>query len=160
MTRIGFGYDSHRLVEGRDLILGGVRIDHELGLSGHSDADPVLHAVTDAMLGALAAGDIGTLFPDSDPRWKDADSGVFVAKALGLAKDAGYAVANCDVVILAEAPRLGPHREAMRRRIAELLGVEPGRVGVKAKSNERMGFVGRGEGIAAMAVVLLTADDD
>ncbi len=157
MTRIGFGYDSHRLVEGRDLIIGGVRIEHELGLSGHSDGDAVLHAVTDALLGALAAGDIGQLFPDTDDRWKDADSSVFVAKAMGIATEAGYSVANCDVVIIAESPRLGPHREAIQRRIADLLGVEPGRVGVKAKSNERMGFVGRGEGIAAMAAVLLTA---
>ena len=159
MTRVGFGYDSHRLVEGRQLVLGGVPIEHATGLSGHSDGDAVLHAVTDAILGALAAGDIGQWFPDSDEQWKDADSATFVSEAVSFAGDKGYVVANCDVVILAEAPALGPHREAMQRRIAELLRCEPDAVGVKAKTNERMGFVGRGEGIAAMAAVLLAAGE-
>jgi len=161
MVRVGFGYDSHRFAaagpetaEG-PLVLGGVRIPHDRGLAGHSDADAVLHAVTDAILGALAAGDIGEHFPDAEPRWKDADSGAFVAEAVRLAHERGLAVGNCDVTILAEAPRLGPHKERMRESIAGLLGVEADRVSVKAKTGEGMGFVGRGEGIAAMAVVLL-----
>lgn len=157
MTRIGFGYDSHRLVKGRPLILGGVRIDYELGLSGHSDGDAVLHAVTDAILGAMAEGDIGQWFPDSDPRWEGAAGDKFVSTVVAAARTKGYVVGNCDIVILAEAPKLSAHRDAMRRQIADLLGVEPDRVGVKAKTNEKMGFVGRGEGIVAMATVLLTS---
>jgi 2-C-methyl-D-erythritol 2,4-cyclodiphosphate synthase len=155
MTRVGFGYDSHRLVEGRPLVLGGVRIDHPAGLTGHSDGDVLLHAVTDAVLGALAAGDIGQWFPDTDPQWKDADSATFLAEAVRHAQQQGYVVGNCDVVVLAERPKLADHREAMQRRVAELLEADPAAVGVKAKTNEQMGFVGRGEGIVAMAAVLL-----
>jgi len=155
MFRIGFGYDSHRFAAGRPLMLGGVRIEHELGLAGHSDADAVLHAITDAVLGAIAAGDIGERFPDSDPRWKGADSAVFVAEAVRLAAERGCRVVNCDVTVLAEAPRLGPDKARMAGRIAELLGVAPDAVAVKAKTNEQMGAIGRKEGIAALAAVLL-----
>lgn len=137
-------------------MLGGVRIEHSLGLAGHSDADAVLHAITDAVLGALAAGDIGEMFPDSDPRWKDADSRQFLHAAVALAAQRGLHVVNCDVTVLAEQPRLSPHKQAMRASIAELLGVAAADVAVKAKTNERMGFVGRQEGLAAMAVVLLS----
>ena len=159
MLRIGLGYDSHRFAVGRPLVLGGVRIEHEQGLAGHSDADAVLHAVTDAILGALAAGDVGEVFPDSDPRWADVDSAVFVAEAMRLAAEQGCKVVNCDVTVLAEAPRLGPYKRRMAERIAELLGVAPEAVSVKAKTNERMGAIGRREGVAAMAAVLLAADE-
>jgi 2-C-methyl-D-erythritol 4-phosphate cytidylyltransferase/2-C-methyl-D-erythritol 2,4-cyclodiphosphate synthase len=155
MTRVGFGYDSHRFAAGRPLMLGGVRVEHTLGLAGHSDADAALHAVTDAILGALGAGDIGEHFPDADPRWRDADSAVFVRHAMDLARTAGLRVGNCDVTILCEAPRLSPYKAAMKARIAELLGVSPDQVSVKAKTNEGMGWVGRGEGSAVFAVVLL-----
>jgi 2-C-methyl-D-erythritol 2,4-cyclodiphosphate synthase len=155
MSRIGFGYDSHRFAPGRDLVLGGLRIEHDRGLAGHSDADAVLHAITDAILGAIAAGDIGELFPDSDPQWKGADSAAFVREALRLAGLQGLAVGNCDVTVLAERPKLGPLKKAMAARIAELLGCPVERVAVKAKTNEQMGFVGRGEGIAAFAAVLM-----
>jgi 2-C-methyl-D-erythritol 4-phosphate cytidylyltransferase/2-C-methyl-D-erythritol 2,4-cyclodiphosphate synthase len=136
-------------------VLGGLRIEHEQGLAGHSDADAVLHAITDAILGAIAAGDIGELFPDSDPRWAGADSSAFVLHALHLAERQRLFVGNCDVTVLAEAPKLGPLKKAMAARIAELLACPADRVCVKAKTNERMGFVGRSEGIAAFAVVLL-----
>ncbi len=136
-------------------MLGGVRVEYDKGLAGHSDADAVLHAVTDAVLGALAAGDIGELFPDSDPKWAGADSAAFVRHATELATQAGMQVGNCDVTILAEAPKLGPLKQAMATRIAELLACPPEQVSVKAKTNEQMGFVGRGEGIAAVAVVML-----
>ena len=158
MQRIGLGYDSHRFAPGRPLVLGGVRIEHEQGLAGHSDADAVLHAITDAILGAIAAGDIGELFPDTDPQYKDADSALFVRHAVKLAKEAGCHVGNCDVTVLAERPKLAPYKQAMRSRIAELLGVEPEAVSVKAKTNEGMGFIGKGEGIAAIAVVMLTSN--
>ena len=155
MPRIGLGYDSHRFSAGRPLVLGGVRIDYELGLAGHSDADAVLHAVTDAILGAIASGDIGQMFPDTDPQWAGADSGQFVRQALELARQRRFRVANCDVTVIAERPKLAPHRQAMRENIAKLLRLEVDAVSVKAKTNEAMGFVGRGEGIAAMAAVLL-----
>lgn len=155
MARIGFGYDSHRFAPGRTLMLGGLRVEYDKGLAGHSDADAVLHAVTDAVLGALAAGDIGELFPDSDPKWAGADSAAFVRHAAKLASEAGMQIGNCDVTILAEAPKLGPLKQAMAARIAELLACPADRVSVKAKTNEKMGFVGRGEGIAAAAVVML-----
>jgi len=155
MTRVGLGYDSHRFAAGRPLVLGGVRIEHSQGLAGHSDADAALHAVTDAILGAIGAGDIGEHFPDSDARWKGADSGAFVLHAMDLARRAGLRVANCDVTVLCESPKLGPHKAAMKAKIAELLGVPADRVGVKAKTNEGMGWIGRGEGLGAMAVVLL-----
>ena len=156
MVRIGLGYDCHRVAAGRPLLLGGVRIDHETGLAGHSDADAVLHAVTDAVLGAVAAGDIGELFPDTDPRWAGCDSSLFVRQAVRIAAEQGCRVVNCDVTVLAEAPRLGPHKRRMAQRIAELLGCEPAAVAVKAKTNEQMGAIGRGEGLAVLAAVLLT----
>lgn len=155
MTRVGFGYDSHRFAAGRPLVLGGVRVEHTVGLAGHSDADAVLHAVTDAVLGAIGAGDIGEHFPDADPRWRDVDSAVFVRHAMDLAHKAGCRVGNCDVTILCEAPRLSPYKASMRARVAELLCVSPDQVSVKAKTNEGMGWVGRGEGSAVFAVVLL-----
>jgi len=136
-------------------MLGGVRLEHPLGLAGHSDGDAVLHAVTDAILGALAAGDIGEHFPDTDPRWAGADSAIFVSHAVELAKSGGYTVANCDVVVLAEKPMISPHKLAMRDKIATLLGAPVECVSVKAKTNEQMGLVGRGEGIAVMAAVML-----
>ena len=163
MYRIGQGYDSHRLVPGRPLVLAGVPFDHELGLAGHSDADVVFHAVTDAVLGAVAAGDIGEHFPDSDPRWAGAGSGQFLLEAVRLAREAGYDVCNCDVTVLAERPRLGAHKSGMRANLAGALGCEAAAVSVKAKTNEQMGAVGRGEGISAQAVVLLrrrTGSDD
>ena len=155
MSRVGIGYDSHRFAPDRPLVLGGVPFEGGTGLAGHSDADAVLHAVTDAVLGALAAGDTGTLFPDTDERWRNADSSLFVRHAVGLAAEQGCRVVNCDIVVVAEEPRIGPRADRMSNRIAELLGVEPGCVSVKAKTNEGMGFVGRREGLAAMAVVLL-----
>jgi len=157
MQRIGFGYDSHRFAVGRALMLGGVEIPHDHGLDGHSDADAVLHAITDAILGALAAGDIGELFPDTDPQWKDADSSVFVKHAAAMAREQGLVVGNCDVTVLAERPKLSQHKLAMRRRIAELLGIEPEAVSVKAKTAEGMGQIGSGEGLAVMAVAMLTS---
>ena len=155
MSRIGFGYDSHRFQAGRPLVLGGVQIEHDRGLAGHSDADAALHALTDAILGAMAAGDIGDLFPDSDPELADTDSAAFVRHATALAADAGFRVGNCDVTIIAESPMLSPYKDTMRHKIAEMLGVDPKAVSVKAKTNEGMGFVGRGQGIAALAAVLL-----
>lgn len=155
MQRIGMGYDSHRFAPGRPLVLGGVRIEHDRGLAGHSDADAALHALTDAILGALGEDDIGQHFPDTDPQWKDADSSRFVRHAVELAGRRGWSVANCDLTIVAEQPKLGPHKQAMKHRIAELLGVPAERVAVKAKTNERMGWIGRGEGLAVMAAVLL-----
>jgi 2-C-methyl-D-erythritol 2,4-cyclodiphosphate synthase len=158
MNRIGFGYDSHRFAPGRPLVLGGVRIEHELGLAGHSDADAVLHALTDAILGAVGEGDIGELFPDTDPQWKDADSRQFLSAAVERARAAGYVVANADLTIVTESPRLKAHKPAMRDAIADLLGVEASRVNVKAKTNERMGWIGRGEGVAAIAAVMMSKD--
>jgi 2-C-methyl-D-erythritol 2,4-cyclodiphosphate synthase len=158
MNRIGFGYDSHRFEEGRPLILGGVAIDHPQGLAAHSDGDAVLHAVTDAILGAVAAGDIGEHFPNTDPANANADSARFVAHAVELAAEQGYLVVNCDVTVIAEAPKLGEHKQAMREAIAHLLGVCATRVAVKAKTNEQMGAIGRGEGIAAMAAVMLCSN--
>ena len=158
MQRVGFGYDSHRFVAGRPLVLGGVTIDHALGLDGHSDADAALHAITDAILGAIGSGDIGEHFDDSDPRWDGADSETFVRAAVAMAAERGLGVVNCDVTILAEQPKLTDYKPAMKARIASMLGVAPDRVAVKAKTNEGMGAVGRGEGLAAMAVVMLGSD--
>ena len=137
------------------MVLGGVEIPHPLGLAGHSDADAVLHAITDAVLGAVGAGDIGMIFPDDDPRWAGADSSQFLRHAVKLAGDKGLRVGNCDVTILAEQPTIGPHRRAIQERIAELLGTNPADVCIKAKTGEGMGFIGRGEGIAVLAVVLV-----
>lgn len=157
MFKVGFGYDSHRFANHRALVLGGLRISDKGGLSGHSDADVVLHAVTDAILGAIAAGDIGEAFPDDDPQWKDADSGIFVRHAVSLAKDLGYSVSHCDVTVLAEMPKLQPYKKAMRESMASLLDAPPEAVSVKAKTNEGMGFIGRGEGVAAIAAVTLSS---
>ena len=150
--RVGMGYDVHRLAEGEELWLGGIRIEHDRGLAGHSDADVALHAIVDALLGAIANGDIGSHFPPSDPQWKGASSDRFLAHAARLVTDAGYAVGNIDLTIICEAPKIGPHRQAMRGRIADLLGVDINAISVKATTTERLGFTGRGEGIAAQAI--------
>lgn len=153
--RIGQGYDCHRLVEGRKLIIGGVEIGHHLGLLGHSDADVLLHAVTDALLGAAALGDIGRHFPDTDPSFKGADSRQLLRAAYAKVKEAGYVLGNLDATIIAQAPKMAPHIPAMRANLAADLEVDPGQVNVKAKTNEKMGFLGREEGIAVDAVALL-----
>jgi 2-C-methyl-D-erythritol 2,4-cyclodiphosphate synthase len=153
--RVGHGYDSHRFVPGRRLVLGGVEIPSELGLDGHSDADAVAHAITDALLGAAALGDIGTHFPPSDRRWKDADSMAILARVVALLEGENYQVVNVDVTVIAERTRIGPHAEAMRRRIAEAIGIAPRHVSVKGKTNEGMGWEGAGEGLAVMAVALI-----
>lgn len=155
MIRVGNGWDIHRLVEGRPLRLAGIEVPFDRGSLGHSDGDVVLHALCDAILGALGAGDIGSHFPDTDPRWRGADSAVFVAHAVELAGRDGYAVGNVDATVLAERPRLAPHAAAMRARLAALLGVDPARVNIKAKTMEGLDAVGRGEAIAASVVVLL-----
>jgi 2-C-methyl-D-erythritol 2,4-cyclodiphosphate synthase len=157
MIRVGIGYDSHRFVDGRPLVLGGVKIPHARGLGGHSDADAVAHALTDAILGAAAAGEIGQLFPDSDPQWKDADSMELLRTAHELVRGQGYAFAQADLTIITEQPKLSPHLGAMAARLAEKLGARPGSVSLKAKTNEGMGFIGRGEGIAVIAVATLEA---
>jgi 2-C-methyl-D-erythritol 4-phosphate cytidylyltransferase/2-C-methyl-D-erythritol 2,4-cyclodiphosphate synthase len=160
MVRIGTGYDVHRLAAGEELWLCGVRIEHDKGLAGHSDADVGLHAVVDALLGACARGDIGDHFPPSDPRWKEASSDQFIAHAVDLADKAGYRVGNVDVTLICEKPRIGPHREAMRGKLAALLGVDLAQVSVKATTTERLGFTGREEGIAAQAVATLVPRED
>jgi 2-C-methyl-D-erythritol 2,4-cyclodiphosphate synthase len=149
------GYDSHRFGPGRRLVLGGVEIPHDMGLIGHSDADALAHAVIDALLGAAGLGDIGRMFPDSDPRWKDADSMAMLAAVVGMVLEAGYEVSNVDCVVVAERPRIASHVEDMRRAFGRA-GIPPRAVSIKGKTNERMGFTGRGEGIAAMAVCLLS----
>lgn len=154
--RVGQGYDSHRLVEGRPLILGGVEIPFELGLDGHSDADVLLHAITDAVLGAAALGDIGQHFPPSDPKWKGADSRVLLKAVVALAKDKGWTVVNCDATIVAERPKIGPHMSTIRKSVADTLGVSEDVVNIKAKTNEKMDAVGRMEGMMAQAVVLMS----
>jgi 2-C-methyl-D-erythritol 2,4-cyclodiphosphate synthase len=153
--RIGEGWDIHALVEGRKLILGGVEIPHTKGLLGHSDADALLHAITDALLGAAALGDIGTHFPDTDATFKGADSGALLAHAASLIKARGYTIGNVDSTIIAQAPKMAPHIAAMRERIAGLLGIAVDQVNVKAKTAEKMGPVGEGLAIEARAVVLL-----
>jgi 2-C-methyl-D-erythritol 2,4-cyclodiphosphate synthase len=157
MIRVGIGYDSHRFEEGRPLVLGGIRIPHPRGLAGHSDADAVAHALIDAMLGAAAAGDIGQHFPDTDPKWKGADSMELLRSAHQLVRERGFALAQADLTIITEQPRLGPHLAAMAAKLAERLGAPPGSVSLKAKTNEGMGFIGRGEGIAVLAVATLEA---
>jgi 2-C-methyl-D-erythritol 2,4-cyclodiphosphate synthase len=156
--RVGQGYDVHALVPERKLILGGVIIPHALGLQGHSDADVLLHAITDAVLGAAGLGDIGHMFPDTEERWRDADSRVLLRGALAAVHAAGWRVGNVDCTVIAQAPRIAPHVAAMRDNIAADLGVAPECVNVKGKTTERLGFVGRGEGIAAEAVALLLCD--
>jgi 2-C-methyl-D-erythritol 4-phosphate cytidylyltransferase/2-C-methyl-D-erythritol 2,4-cyclodiphosphate synthase len=153
--RTGTGFDVHRLAEGEELWLCGVRLAHDRGLTGHSDADVALHAVVDAILGAAGAGDIGQHFPPSDPRWRGAPSSRFIQHAVALAHEAGLRVGNVDLTVICEAPKIGPHRDAMRARLAELLGVAIEAVNVKATTTERLGFAGRGEGIAAQAVATL-----
>ena len=157
-VKIGIGYDIHPLVEGRPLILGGVTIPHTRGLAGHSDADALAHAVSDALLGALGMGDIGQHFSDTDPAWKGADSLRLLEKVVGMMRDAGYRVSNVDTVIIAEAPKLAPHRDAMQANLARVLGCPVQRVNVKATTHEKLGTLGRGEGIAAMAVCLLAIE--
>jgi 2-C-methyl-D-erythritol 2,4-cyclodiphosphate synthase len=153
--RIGTGFDAHRLVDGRPLMLGGVRIDHPCGLEGHSDGDCLLHAVCDAILGALAAGDMGRHFPSSDARWKDAPSLRFLERVAALMEEKGYALVNLDCTLIADAPPLAPHLDAMRAGIAAALGAPIESISVKAKSTDGLGAMGRREGIAAQASVLL-----
>lgn len=153
--RVGFGYDSHRLVEGRPLMLGGLHVPHHLGSLGHSDADVLLHALCDALLGALALGDIGSHFPDTDPAYKGADSRKLLAAVVKLINDKGWNVGNVDCTVVLERPKLRPHIDGMRTVIAELLGVALDGVSVKATTNEKMGFAGREEGVCAYAVALL-----
>lgn len=153
--RIGQGIDFHAFQAGRRLVLGGVEIPHDKGLQGHSDADAVIHALCDAVLGALGLGDIGTHFPDTDPRWKDADSRVFLREVARMAGEKGWTVGNADMTVLAQRPRLAPYIPEMRRRMAEDLGIDLDKISVKATTTERLGAVGREEGVAAWAVVLL-----
>ena len=153
--RIGHGYDVHRLVEGRDLILGGVKIEHSLGLLGHSDADVLLHAVSDALLGAAGLGDIGKHFPDTDPRYKGADSLELLRIVGEKVRTAGYRVSNVDVTMIAQRPKLRPHIEAMEANIASALGIGGDRINVKATTEEKLGFTGEGLGMACHAVCLL-----
>ncbi|MDB6028067.1 MAG: ispDF [Verrucomicrobiales bacterium] len=152
MTHVGIGYDVHQLVEGRKLILGGVEIAHTKGLDGHSDADVLMHAICDAVLGALGERDIGTFFPNTDPRWHNAPSKIFLQEAARQVSFRGGKIINIDATLIGEEPKIKPHIDGMKFQIAEALGLNPSRVGVKATTNERMGFIGRGEGIAAMAV--------
>ena len=154
--RIGQGYDVHRLVAERPLILGGIEIPYEKGLLGHSDADVLLHAISDALLGAAALGDIGAHFPDSDPAYRGADSAELLRVVGGLIRASGYEIGNIDSTVVCQAPKLAPHIASMRARIAEVLALPVGAVSVKASTEEHMGFTGRGEGIAAHAVCLLT----
>lgn len=153
--RIGHGYDVHRLVEGRRLILGGVEIEHTLGLLGHSDADVLLHAIADALLGACAMGDIGGMFPDTDEKWKDADSLKLLEAVVERVADAGYIIENIDATVIAQKPKLMPYIEAMRQNIAAACHADISQISVKATTEEKLGFTGREEGIAAHAVVLL-----
>ncbi|MBS5451322.1 MAG: 2-C-methyl-D-erythritol 2,4-cyclodiphosphate synthase [Coriobacteriia bacterium] len=153
--RIGHGYDVHAFAEGRRLVLGGVDIPHERGLLGHSDADVVTHALADAILGAIRGGDIGKLFPDTDPAYEGADSLVLLGRVMELARSQGFELVDCDCTIAAQAPKLSPYRDEMRARLAAALGVSADQVGLKATTTERLGFVGREEGIAAWAVALM-----
>jgi 2-C-methyl-D-erythritol 2,4-cyclodiphosphate synthase len=152
MIHVGIGYDVHPLVAGRNLILGGVKIPHSKGLDGHSDADVLMHAICDAVLGALGEGDIGQFFPNTDPRWRGASSKIFLEEA---ARQVGFhqaKIVNIDATLIAQEPKLMPHAQEMKMNIAQALGINPKRVGIKATTNELLGFIGRGEGIAAMAV--------
>lgn len=156
-VRTGLGFDAHPFQEGRRLVLGGVEVPHEVGLAGWSDADVLLHAITDALLGAAALGDIGRHYPSDERRWKDADSAVFLRGALERVRSAGWEIANVDATVLAETPRLAPHVDSIVARIASVLHLDPGSVSVKATTLEGMGFIGRGEGIAALAVATIVA---
>jgi 2-C-methyl-D-erythritol 2,4-cyclodiphosphate synthase len=158
MIRIGQGFDVHKFETGRPLILGGVLIPHDKGLTGHSDADVLLHTITDAALGAIGEGDIGRHFPDTDKAFKDADSAVLLEKIWALVTERGYKLGNIDCTIIAEQPKMAPHIEVIQQRVAELLQAETSQVNVKATTTEKLGFTGRGEGIAAMATILLQKD--
>jgi len=159
MTRTGIGWDSHRLEAGRRLVLGGVEVPGaERGLAGYSDADVLTHALIDALLGAAGLGDIGQHFPDTDPRWRDADSVELLSSVLELLSEAGFTLVNLDATVACEEPKLAPHRDAMRSRLAEAMGLDRSDVNVKFTTGERMGFIGRGEGIAALAVATLSED--
>jgi 2-C-methyl-D-erythritol 2,4-cyclodiphosphate synthase len=153
--RVGIGFDAHRLVDGKKLILGGIEVPFEKGLLGHSDADVLLHAISDAVLGAISADDIGVHFPDSDASFKGIDSAVILARCAALAREKGYRIINVDSVLVAEKPKISPFRSAMKEKIARILGIEPEVVGIKGKTTEGLGFTGRGEGIAAHAAVLV-----
>jgi len=155
--RIGIGYDVHALAAGRPLVIGGVTVPHSRGLAGHSDADVLLHAICDALLGALALGDLGMHFPDTDPRWKGADSRALLRHVMSLVRARGYAVANLDATVIAQAPKLAPFIQAMRDNVAADVGCDTSCVSIKATTTERLGFAGREEGIAAEAVVLVMA---
>ncbi|MEE2948246.1 MAG: 2-C-methyl-D-erythritol 2,4-cyclodiphosphate synthase [Verrucomicrobiota bacterium] len=159
MVHAGIGYDVHRLVEGRPLWLGGVEISHEKGLDGHSDADVLMHAICDAVLGSIGHGDIGSLFPPSEPQWKDAPSRLFLEKAAELVKEAGGKIVNVDATLIAEAPKILPHVPAMKVAVAQALSIPTCRVGIKATTNELLGFLGRGEGMAGMAVAGVNLPD-
>ena len=153
--RIGIGYDIHRLVEGRSLILGGVSIDHEKGLLGHSDADVLIHAVCDALLGAAAMGDIGSHFPDNDPRYKDISSLKLLSQTCRLLTDKGYRIVNLDATILAEAPKLAPHRQKMQTILADTMKISTADINIKATTTEGLGVIGRGEGISAVCIAMI-----
>jgi 2-C-methyl-D-erythritol 2,4-cyclodiphosphate synthase len=156
MIRVGIGYDSHRFASGRPLVLGGITIPHPVGLAGHSDADAVAHALIDAMLGAAALGDIGRLFPDSDPAYRDADSMVLLTSTCDRLRVAGWMLQQADITVIAEAPKLAPYITRMHDRLAGILAVDTSAISVKAKTNELMGFIGRGEGIAVIAMATIT----
>lgn len=158
-TRTGMGYDVHRLASGEELWLGGVQINHDKGLSGHSDADVLLHALTDALLGTIAAGDIGDHFPPTDPQWRGAASARFVEYAASLIAEKGGMIHNVDMTIICEAPKIKPHRETIRRTVAGILAVDPDRVSLKATTTERLGFTGREEGIAAQAIATISLEE-
>ena len=158
--RIGQGYDVHRLIDGRPLVLGGVEIPWDKGLDGFSDADVLLHALGDALLGAAGLGDLGTHFPPGDERWRDADSGDLLRSILEMVTAAGLAPVNCDLTLIGEEPKLAPHRQAIRDNIAALLEIDANRVGLKATTHEGLGAIGRGEGLAALAIVLLESSAD
>ena len=156
MSRVGIGYDSHRFAPGGPLILAGTHIPVEFSLAGHSDGDAIAHAITDAVLGAASLGDIGEMFPDTDPDLRGANSMEMLRKAVERVRDAGYAIVNADVVVVAETPKIGPYRDAMRAALAETVGVTVSDVSDKGKTNERMGWIGRGEGLACLAMIALT----
>lgn len=157
--RVGIGHDTHRLEAGRPLVLGGVRVEHPRGLAGHSDADVVLHALTDALLGAAGLGDIGDAYPDTDPAYRDADSTVFLRETLARLDRDGWRVVNLDVIVFAQEPKLGPVKAEIRQSLARLLGLDAGAVNVKAKTGERVGHIGRGEALSCQAVVLIDRKD-
>ena len=156
-TRVGIGFDAHRLEDGRELVLGGERIDYERGLEGHSDGDALLHALTDALLGSVAAPDIGALFPPGEPEWKGASSQLFLEKARAVVEEKGFRVHQVDVVVIAQAPKLAPYIPSIRERVAGILGIPTDSVGLKATTTDGMGFAGRGEGIAVQAVATVTS---